>query len=103
MVLALVLLPALSDSLGGIAPDGSGDQGLMLSLVLTLGKVVLFVALMFGVGTRIIPWLLARVEGTGSRELFLLAVLAIALGSRTAQLSSSTSPSPSAPSWPAWW
>jgi monovalent cation:H+ antiporter-2, CPA2 family len=32
------------------------------------------------VGKPLIPWLLGRVAGTGSRELFTLAVLAIALG-----------------------
>ncbi|MGH8286577.1 MAG: NAD-binding protein, partial [Steroidobacteraceae bacterium] len=31
-------------------------------------------------GTRLVPWLLAQVARTGSRELFTLAVLAIALG-----------------------
>lgn len=35
---------------------------------------------MLVVGARVIPWLLARVERTGSRELFTLGVLAIALG-----------------------
>jgi len=32
------------------------------------------------VGTRLFPWLLRRVERTGSRELFTLAVAALALG-----------------------
>ena len=32
------------------------------------------------VGRRVIPWILERVAGTGSRELFTLCVLAIALG-----------------------
>ena len=31
-------------------------------------------------GVRLIPWMLRRVEATGSRELFILAILAIALG-----------------------
>src|SRR6185295_14452841 len=31
-------------------------------------------------GRRVVPWLLGRVVGTGSRELFTLAVLAVALG-----------------------
>jgi len=38
------------------------------------------VVLMLVVGTRVVPWLLARVERTGSRELFILATLAAALG-----------------------
>jgi CPA2 family monovalent cation:H+ antiporter-2 len=31
-------------------------------------------------GVRVIPWILRRVEATGSRELFILAILTIALG-----------------------
>ena len=37
-------------------------------------------ALALVVGTRVVPWLLKRVTRTGSRELFTLCVLAIALG-----------------------
>jgi CPA2 family monovalent cation:H+ antiporter-2 len=40
----------------------------------------MFVALMLVVGTRVFPWLLKRVEATGSRELFTLAVVALAMG-----------------------
>jgi CPA2 family monovalent cation:H+ antiporter-2 len=43
-------------------------------------KVTAFVAVMFVVGRRVIPWILHYVAHTGSRELFRLAVLAIALG-----------------------
>ncbi len=81
MVVALVLLPALAPSLGasdgGVTPS-AGD--LLITLALTLGKVALFVALMLVVGTRVFPWLLKRVEATGSRELFTLAVVALAMG-----------------------
>ena len=79
MVLALVLLPALA---GMLAPAEPGAQtgSLLVTLALTLGKVVAFVAFMLIVGKRVIPWLLEYVAGTGSRELFRLAVLAIALG-----------------------
>ena len=81
MVLALVLLPALAGVLGG-KPDASHaqDANLWLTLALTLGKVTAFVAVMLIVGRRLIPHLLERVAATGSRELFTLAVLAIALG-----------------------
>ena len=82
MVLALVLLPALAPALGGDssvhAPGTSSN--LWLALLITLGKVALFVALALVVGTRVVPWLLMRVTRTGSRELFTLCVLAIALG-----------------------
>lgn len=80
MVVALVLLPALAGPLGGRPPAGGGGGDLALALALTLGKVALFVALMLVGGVRVIPWLLARVERTGSRELFILATLAVALG-----------------------
>jgi CPA2 family monovalent cation:H+ antiporter-2 len=84
MVLALVLLPALA----GIIADGASEPGkasmptkdIFLALGLTLGKVVAFVVLMLMVGRRLIPWILHYVVHTGSRELFRLAVLAIALG-----------------------
>jgi len=82
MVLALVLLPAFAGNLGGAAAThgGSADENVWLSLGMTLGKVALFVALMLIVGTRVFPWLLRHVERTGSRELFTLAVVALALG-----------------------
>ncbi|TCT24753.1 YbaL family putative K(+) efflux transporter [Thermomonas haemolytica] len=73
MVLALVLLPALGDHDGG-----AGRLG--LALLLTLLKVGGFVALMLLVGRRLIPRLLEGVAGTGSRELFTLCVLAVAMG-----------------------
>ena len=51
-----------------------------MTLVLTLGKVAVFVVLMLVVGTRLFPRLLKSVERTGSRELFTLAVITLALG-----------------------
>ena len=75
MVLAVVLLPVLA---GG--PDSASTQPLWLSIGITLLKVAAFIALMLFVGTRAVPWLLARVARTGSRELFTLSVLAVALG-----------------------
>ncbi len=79
MVVALVLLPALAGPLGGAAAEG-GDGDLLGTLALTLGKVALFAVIMVAVGWRVIPWLLQRVALIGSRELFLLATLAAALG-----------------------
>jgi monovalent cation:H+ antiporter-2, CPA2 family len=78
MVLTLVLLPALTGVLGGDLPHNSGS--LWPALGITIGKVVLFIGLMLIAGVRFFPWLLARVERTGSRELFTLAVIALALG-----------------------
>ena len=80
MVVALVLLPALAGPLGGTVSSESGGGSILASLAWTLGKVALFVVLMLIVGVRAIPWLLRRVERTGSRELFILATLAVSLG-----------------------
>ncbi|QEH33776.1 Inner membrane protein YbaL [Aquisphaera giovannonii] len=78
MVLALVLLPALA----GGPPEGGGPDAweLFQAVALTLAKVAAFVAVMLVVGVRIFPWILARVEGLRSRELFTLAVIALSLG-----------------------
>jgi CPA2 family monovalent cation:H+ antiporter-2 len=77
MVLVLVLLPTLAPRALGITGDGATP---LAGLGLVLAKVVAFLALMLVVGRRAVPWLLARVARTGSRELFTLAVLTIALG-----------------------
>jgi CPA2 family monovalent cation:H+ antiporter-2 len=77
MVLVLVLLPALA----GLLTGGPGDAGdVAKALGATLAKVGGFIAFMLIVGRRVIPWVLERVAGSGSRELFTLCVLAIALG-----------------------
>ncbi len=87
MVLALVLLPALAGLLGdgsntdpATAAAQAGGQSLGMVILITLAKVAAFVALMLVVGRRVIPWILHEVAHSGSRELFRLAVLAIALG-----------------------
>ena len=74
MVLALVLLPAIATPADGTATSPIAVIGI------TFLKVGGFVALMMIVGRRLIPWALHWVVHTGSRELFRLAVLAIALG-----------------------
>ncbi|MBA4205813.1 YbaL family putative K(+) efflux transporter [Pannonibacter phragmitetus] len=86
MVLALVILPAIASVIGGqstIAPDPLAARfglGIWGVLGLTLVKVAAFVALMLIIGRRVIPWILHYIAHTGSRELFRLAVLSIALG-----------------------
>ena len=87
MVLALVLVPALAGLAGHRA---AGDQAtgavtadfrdVLLALGLTLVKIAAFVVSMLVVGRRVIPWLLHYIVHTGSRELFRLGVLVIALG-----------------------
>src|SRR5690606_111564 len=76
MVLALVMLPALAGILSGEATGGS----LVSALGITVLKVGGFIALMLVFGKRIIPFVLHWAAHTGSRELFRLSVLAIALG-----------------------
>ena len=80
VVLALVVLPAGAGLFGAPAAGGPPPGGLWVALGLTLGKVAAFVALSLVVGARVAPWLLKRVEATGSRELFILAVIALSLG-----------------------
>ncbi|MGK6319919.1 YbaL family putative K(+) efflux transporter [Sphingomonas sp. DT-204] len=70
MVFALVLIPTLA----------SGGQAIGPALLLTGGKVAAFIAFMLIVGRRVVPWILHWVAHSGSRELFRLAVLAVALG-----------------------
>lgn len=77
MVLALVLLPAIA----GLSEKGDASLAVFTwDLLLTIGKVIAFMVLMMVFGRRIVPWILARSAATGSRELFTLAVLALALG-----------------------
>ncbi|ABS14575.1 MULTISPECIES: YbaL family putative K(+) efflux transporter [Brucella] len=87
MVMALVLLPAVASVTGRAEGSAASDPivswlglGIGGIILLTIAKVVLFVALMLIVGRKVIPWLLNVVAQTGSRELFRLGVLAIALG-----------------------
>jgi CPA2 family monovalent cation:H+ antiporter-2 len=82
MVLALVLLPALGDSLGpreGATAAAPVDAAsIAVAVLVTVAKVAGFVAVMYFVGRRFIPRVLHAVAE--ERELFRLAVLAIALG-----------------------
>ncbi len=91
MVLALVLIPAAAsitgDGHGPVEPLSAGlnrlfglDLGVGGIIAMTLVKVALFVALMLVFGRKLIPWTMHRIAHTGSRELFRLGVLAIALG-----------------------
>ena len=83
-VLALVLLPPFAAIIGGTkattAAVSTGSTSLWLTVGHTLLLVGAFVALMFIVGKRLLPWLLWQVAKTGSRELFTLAVVTTAIG-----------------------
>ena len=79
MVLVLVLLPVLAGVLKG-TEDAPDPAQLLQAITLTLGKIAAFVIIMLVVGRKVIPLILHYVAHTGSRELFRLAVLSIALG-----------------------
>ncbi len=82
MVLVLVLLPPIAgllDSASDVAaPRGEGD--LWTTLGITLAKVTAFIALMLVAGRRVFPRILWLVARSGSRELFTLCVVAVAVG-----------------------
>jgi CPA2 family monovalent cation:H+ antiporter-2 len=89
MVLTLVLLPPLAGLLGGQAPAQTPDPGFYTwlgagtiwgILAITLAKIAAFITLMLVIGRKLIPWILHHVAHSGSRELFRLAVLVLALG-----------------------
>lgn len=79
-VLALVLLPVLAGNLLQDGKEAISWHQILSSLALTLFQVAAFVIVMLVLGRRVIPRVLAHTAGTGSRELFTLSVLAIALG-----------------------
>ncbi len=86
MVLALVLLPAFAGVLGGNAgtPGHGSSEADALTIALSIGKTLLkvgtFAALALYFGPKIVPRILKMAARTGSRELFTLTVLALALG-----------------------
>ena len=70
VVVMMVVMPLL----GGVA--GS----LPLALAIAVGKAVLFIAVGIVAGRWVLPWLMGRVGGVRTRELFLLTVLVMCLG-----------------------
>jgi monovalent cation:H+ antiporter-2, CPA2 family len=76
MVVVLVLVPALGHT--GNSPASWEQIGVGLGV--TLAKVAAFVAIMLIAGRRLVPQILHYTAHTGSRELFRLAVYAVALG-----------------------
>ncbi|MGV8084393.1 MAG: cation:proton antiporter [Coriobacteriia bacterium] len=73
-IVVLVMLPVL------FAGNGASGSVLAANIGLALLKTAAFVAIMLFLGTRVLPWLLVRIARFRSRELFLLAVVALALG-----------------------
>ncbi|HVK85712.1 MAG TPA: cation:proton antiporter [Kofleriaceae bacterium] len=75
-VVALVVLPLVVGAGAGAASEG-GVAWPLVKAMLKIGALVVFSLV---VGPRLIPMLLAYIAKAGSRELFTLAVLVIALG-----------------------
>jgi CPA2 family monovalent cation:H+ antiporter-2 len=80
-VLALVLIPVFATlAKGQNAGTGLAGTQFLETLALTFGKLAAFIGFMLVIGRRAIPGILHYVAHTGSRELFRLAVLSVALG-----------------------
>ena len=79
-VVILVLLPTIAPLVGGTGDATADGIGPLAEVAIALGKAGLFAALMIVAGARLVPRLLTMVANEGSKELFTLAVLAIALG-----------------------
>lgn len=75
MVLVLVVIPPIAKAMSGSVSTFSVSE-----VFVTLSLAVLFVTLMLVLGRRLFPWILWQVAKTGSRELFTLCVVAIAVG-----------------------
>lgn len=83
MVLVLVLMPAVAEVLAPPSPGAVhtvSASDIWTTVGITLAKVTAFVVLMLVVGRRVLPRLLWWVARTGSRELFTLSVVAVAVG-----------------------
>ena len=74
-ILVLVLLPALFGT-----GEGSEGRSVIATFAWALIKLAALVGFALVAGQRIIPWLLGYIARTGSRDLFTLAVLVLALG-----------------------
>ena len=66
----VIILPSLA----------TGGDRLLLDLAVAAGKVALVVAGVYVVGTRIVPWMLGHAAFSRTRELFILSVVGLALG-----------------------
>ncbi len=76
MVVVLVLLPSLGRTGSATVPW----EVIAVSFGLTVAKIAAFVIIMLVAGRRLVPMILHYSAHTGSRELFRLAVYAVALG-----------------------
>jgi CPA2 family monovalent cation:H+ antiporter-2 len=81
MVAALVVLPAVADSVGPEMASAPLDWAhLGRELGIALAKIAVFFIVIYFVGVRLFPWLFAQVAYADSRDLVTLFVIAVALG-----------------------
>jgi len=71
---SVVLMVIVAPLLGGTS------ENLLLALAIATGKAILFVGIAIALGLWVLPWLMGRIGGVRSRELFLLTVLVLCLG-----------------------
>ncbi|MFC1917250.1 cation:proton antiporter [Chloroflexota bacterium] len=74
VVLMMVVLPLM----------GKTAVNIPLTLASSLGKALLFIGIGIVMGRWVLPWLMGRVGGIRTRELFLLTVLVLSLGAAIA-------------------
>jgi len=81
-MIAILILQDISVALMVVVTPllGGAMENLPLALAIAIGKAVLFVGIAVVLGLWILPWLMGRVGGVRSRELFLLTVLVLCLG-----------------------
>jgi CPA2 family monovalent cation:H+ antiporter-2 len=70
VVLMMIVLPLI----------GGQAQNILLALAIALGKAMLFIGITIFSGLWLLPWLMGRIGGVRSRELFLLTILVLSLG-----------------------
>jgi len=70
VALMMIILPLI----------GGQSQNLLLTLAIALGEAILFIGIAIFSGFWLLPWLMGRIGGVRSRELFLLTVLVLCLG-----------------------
>lgn len=82
IMIAILIVQDISVMVMAVAVPliGREMQGLPLALFLALGKVVLFTGAAILSGLWVLPWLMGRVGGIRSRELFLLTILVLSMG-----------------------
>jgi len=74
VILMIIIMPIL----------GGAGQNLPLALAIAFGQAILFIGIAIVLGIWVLPWLMGRIGGVRSRELFLLTVLVLSLGAAIA-------------------